>query len=486
MITGLLPVSAGCSSSSVSIGIDGLPGTLDPQLEAGRAGSSVFGCLFSGLLQCGENGELVPDCASGYTFSENGLTLTFRLREGLTWTNGEKVTSEDFAFALKRLLDPATASPYASVMSCIRGAEEFSSGAAPDVSGIACPDDGTLVLSLARRSERFIYAFASVYTLPCNEKFFLSTEGEYGITSGRTLFNGRYYVTSRGSSKVVLKRRGGADKSLPREVTFCNNADLGAGKLEKQLNRGLLDMAVTSVSLAPDVKAQVRNIYSTTYSVCFGAQKGIISEKDFFTALASGGMAQLQNENGAVRVLPQSSALLYGVSSEFTHRPGEPPAKELLAALLKSSGAASLPSVTLLVADDTDARALSDSLVTLWQKNIGVFVKREYCGAGTLARRMRANNYEIALCPVAFSAASPDGFYSDLILSLGESKELHEEYLRRTDGASGFSGVIESAEQLLYDSGRICPVGMGSLKIYTAENAAHVYYEPVFGLAEIR
>ena len=63
----------------------------------------------SGLYRLDANTRPVPDMAEGVDISEDQLTYTFTLRDGIKWSNGDPVTSQDFEYAWLRALDPDTA-----------------------------------------------------------------------------------------------------------------------------------------------------------------------------------------------------------------------------------------------------------------------------------------------------------------------------------------------------------------------------------------
>jgi len=74
------------------------PGSLDPALAQGTHESWILENVFEGLMTFDENGELVEGMAESYELSEDELTYTFTLRDGITWSNGDPVTAEDFEF----------------------------------------------------------------------------------------------------------------------------------------------------------------------------------------------------------------------------------------------------------------------------------------------------------------------------------------------------------------------------------------------------
>ena len=69
--------------------------------------------------------ELIPGAAESWTISDDGKVYTFKLRAGATWSNGDPVTADDFVYSFRRLLDPATAAEYASMLYVVKNGEEM-------------------------------------------------------------------------------------------------------------------------------------------------------------------------------------------------------------------------------------------------------------------------------------------------------------------------------------------------------------------------
>ena len=97
------------------------PMTLDPALNYTLDGASLAVNSFGGLYTHGPDGELQPDFATGYTVSDDALTYTFTLREGLMWSDGTPLTAEDFVYSWNRAADPDTGAVYGYLFSVIEG-----------------------------------------------------------------------------------------------------------------------------------------------------------------------------------------------------------------------------------------------------------------------------------------------------------------------------------------------------------------------------
>lgn len=87
---------------SVVVGIQQDLDSLDPHLADAAGTSEVLFNIFEGLVKPDKDGNLVPAVASDYLISEDGMTYTFTLREGVTFHNGEPVTIDDVIYSVNR------------------------------------------------------------------------------------------------------------------------------------------------------------------------------------------------------------------------------------------------------------------------------------------------------------------------------------------------------------------------------------------------
>ena len=116
------------------------PAKLDPALNSSVDGACLANAAFGGLYTYDENGMCVPNYATGYEVSEDGLTYTFTIRDGLVWSDGTPLTAKDFEYSWKRTANPETAADYAYMMSGLEGY--------PDVNVAASEDGKTFTVKL--------------------------------------------------------------------------------------------------------------------------------------------------------------------------------------------------------------------------------------------------------------------------------------------------------------------------------------------------
>lgn len=88
--------------STVVVGIQQDLDSLDPHMADAAGTSEVLFNIFEGLVKPDKNGNLVPAVASEYKISEDGMTYTFTLRDGVTFHNGEPVTIDDVVYSINR------------------------------------------------------------------------------------------------------------------------------------------------------------------------------------------------------------------------------------------------------------------------------------------------------------------------------------------------------------------------------------------------
>ena len=119
--------SGGNKILKVQVGPD--PETIDPALNSAVDGGNMLLHAFECLLIVDQDGKLAPGQAESWETSEDGLTWTFHLREGLKWSDGTPLTANDFVYSWKRVCDPMVAAPYAeTVLSMVAGYEDAIGG----------------------------------------------------------------------------------------------------------------------------------------------------------------------------------------------------------------------------------------------------------------------------------------------------------------------------------------------------------------------
>ncbi|WP_172326856.1 peptide ABC transporter substrate-binding protein [Mangrovicoccus sp. HB161399] len=176
--------------------LDEVP-TLDPQLNEDVSGSNVQRDLFEGLMNQDAQGNLVPGVATGYTATDGNKTYVFTLREEAKWSNGDPVTAQDFVYAWRRAIDPATASPYAWFveMTTMTNASKILAGELPpEELGVEAVDDHTLKVTL-EESIPYFAAMTTTSTLFPAPQATIEKFGSEWTRPGNMVSNGAYVLS---------------------------------------------------------------------------------------------------------------------------------------------------------------------------------------------------------------------------------------------------------------------------------------------------
>ena len=227
--------SAGSSTGSINtagftVQYGSNPETLDPALNSAVDGANTIITVFEPLLLINENNEVVGGQAESWEASEDGLTWTFTMRDGLKWSDGSELNAKDFEYSFKRMADPNTAAPYAET--CLGMIDGFEEAAGfPDKDGnptvepnldalnVKASDDGktlTIVLSYPCSYFDKMAAFATMSPV---QKATVEANGDSWCTSPDTyVCNGPYMITEwTPSERIVLTKNpnyvGGWDSS---------------------------------------------------------------------------------------------------------------------------------------------------------------------------------------------------------------------------------------------------------------------------------
>ena len=139
------------------------------------------------LYKYNSEGQLVPRLATSYDVSEDGLTYTFHIREGVIWTDsqGRKVAdlvADDWVAAAQHLADTG-ASSIENLNGLVVGMTEYLSGETTDFStvGIKALDDHTLQYTLTEECPYFMTMVAETAFIPMSRTYYVSQGGVFGI-----------------------------------------------------------------------------------------------------------------------------------------------------------------------------------------------------------------------------------------------------------------------------------------------------------------
>ncbi|MEG1777630.1 MAG: peptide ABC transporter substrate-binding protein [Angelakisella sp.] len=182
--------------SAINIQLGGEPNTLDPAFAATTAEESYIIHLFEGLTTLDDRLEAQPAVAESWErlVSDAGeISYTFKLSANAKWSDGEAVKAEDFIYAWKRVVDPATKSPLAYRLYPIKGAKAIheDSGDIADF-GAEVKEDGSLVVTLEGECPDFLQRLATAPWMPLRESMVKAKPNGWYYDAEKFLANGPY------------------------------------------------------------------------------------------------------------------------------------------------------------------------------------------------------------------------------------------------------------------------------------------------------
>jgi oligopeptide transport system substrate-binding protein len=186
------------SDKTLKVQFDVEVASMDPQIAVDGTSFEAIAAVTEGLYSVDEAGSPIFAAAESADKSEDGLTYTFKIRDS-KWSNGTKVTANDFVFAWRRLADPKTASEYAFMISIagIKNADDVLAGTkGVEELGVTAKDDETLVVELSHPVTFFesLLSFPSFY--PVNEEFYTQAGDTFATSKDTILSNGPYKISS--------------------------------------------------------------------------------------------------------------------------------------------------------------------------------------------------------------------------------------------------------------------------------------------------
>jgi peptide/nickel transport system substrate-binding protein len=173
----------------LKVGLQADPTSLDPQKTSLTALFHVTEHIYSLLVRLKPDLTVDPDLAEKWDISSDGKTYTFTLRQGVKFHSGKPLTSADIKYTFARLVDPATASPNAGLLS--------------SVEAVTAPDDHTVVITLKQADASFLTNLTNPATVIINQDA-VEKNGDLTKTAdGTGPFVFKEYVPN---TRVVLER----------------------------------------------------------------------------------------------------------------------------------------------------------------------------------------------------------------------------------------------------------------------------------------
>ncbi|WNN42577.1 ABC transporter substrate-binding protein [Winslowiella toletana] len=366
--------------------------SLDPHKTEGVPESSIILNLLEGLVSNDNYGHLVPGVAERWE-NQGGKVWTFWLRDDARWSNGEPVTAQDFVWSWQRLVDPKTASPYASYVQYahIENVDDIINGKKPvSALGVKALDDRRLQVTLSEPVPYLLSMLAHTAMKPVN-RHAVESYGEQWTRPEHYVGNGAYTLGNWVvNEKIVLKRNPqywNNSKTVIEQGTF-----LPIASEVSDVNRyrsGEID--ITNSAIPPDLYPmlkkqlgqQVRvSPYLCTFYYEINNQRAPFTDARVRTALK----LTLDRDIIAEKIMGQGQIPAYGLTPPFTEGASlTPPSWFTLTqaernakakALLAEAGySADKPlKFTLLYNTSDQNKKQAIAAASMWKKNLGADV----------------------------------------------------------------------------------------------------------------
>lgn len=498
--------------------MSGEPETLDPNMNNYASSSNVLLNLFTGLYQYSADGSGVePACAESYTVSDDGLTYTFKLKEGLKWSDGSPLTAADFEYSWKRELKQETASTAAWQLYYIKNGEAYNNGQCEaDEVGVKAIDDTTLEVVLNNPTPYFVNLTAannfapvkkeavegaevwtkSAETYVCNGPFMM---GEIKPQEGYTLVKNPNYVFA---DTVALD---GVEMIFIEQAEAALSA-YNAGDVDAMSGGSIETQAMTQYDGSEELHSY--DLIGTSY-YDFNCEKEYMT-KEVRKALSMAITRDTINQV-AVPSKPKSAYAFvpYGIpyadeTDDFRTKVGNnlvtedvEAAKQLLADAGYPNGEG-LPTLQLIITNTKENKDKAQILQALWKENLGVNVEIMTFESKVYWDEHAAGNFDIA-----FDGWTGDYPDPNTNLSIFNKSRMEKECRWRSEEALRYNDLLEEAatladnnkrmelfvemEQILMDEMPVMPVyfrnTMALVKPYvegfTCDNSGHPLFRAV-------
>lgn len=470
LILCLLFAVTGCSDTNdayIYFELPETPVTLDPQVASSDSELLIIKNIYEGLLRKNDKGEIV--CAAAESFQKNGLVYTFKLKNSAKWHNEKPLTAEDFVFAFRRAVDPKTKAPFASRMFCIKNAEQINNGAlSTDNLGVKAVDSKTLEITLAYESNIFEETLTSSIAMPCNEEFFYSSAGKYGLLTSRIFCNGSYRITKWRKDPFGIRlyrwnEYEGDFKAKNAAVFITCDEEPTIEELEK----GSIDMAFIDASLT-DTAHNLSLKTEPLQNICWVLTLGDSFSPDMRKVLSLLVNSAVYSENLKTGYSVADSlfpAVIDRKGETFTpHKYDPDTAKQIYPKEIKKLKDNQFPTdIVLYYYDDANIKDVVTSIVGHWQGTLAAFINIEAVSTpDLLIPQLQNKDYSMAIFPVRADSSNVN------------------EYLKKF-GVSSLDKNLSQTQNNIIKSNQIIPLVFQDTVIAYAPNLSQVITEPSDG-----
>lgn len=397
------------------------PPALDVSIADSAASFTILGAISEGLYRLDKDMQPQPALAAELpAISEDGLTYTIKLRNGLTWSDGSPLTAQDFVYSYQRTLDPATKANYAFILTWIKGGADVQAAETPEAVkaaleklGVKALDEKTLEITLDIPRAYFTAQLAFLNYYP-QKKEFVEAQGEKsGADANNVLGAGPFILTKWDHEQQLV---------LEKNPKYWDAANVKLDKVTLNIVKDTatgLNLYESNATDYTDIKGDQMKAYEgkadlqrkselVTGYINFQQKKvpafaNAKVRQALTMAVDRQGLVDTVLMNGSVAAtgyIPNGNA--DGNGAEFREVVGDTEvpfdaakAKTLLAEGLAEAGIASLPTVSIIGDDTETGKKVLEFLASQWKTNLGIQVNAQPLPHATRLEKELAHDYDI-------------------------------------------------------------------------------------------
>lgn len=479
------------------------PATLDPAKAQGTHESFPLQHMFVGITRNNKDGQVENALAEKIDISQDGLTYTITLKDGLKWSDGSPLTAHDFEFSWKRVLDPATESHYANQLYYVKGGQAYNEGkgSADDVA-IKAKDDKTLEVVLDKPTAYFdgLMAFYTLYPVP---KAIVEANPDWAKDPKTLVSNGAFQLkTWEHNAKISMDKNpnfydaenvkiDGIDMDIIEEQNtawqkyssgeYNVNIDLPTevvGQLKESESPELIigkDVGTYYYNFNPEKKPL--NNPKVRKALAFAIDRTIITDK-----IAKGGQIPA---TGVVPIgILDENGKDFGADHQGLVKYDPQEAKKLFEeGLAEENMKPEDVELTILYNTSEGHKAIAQAVQQMWNKELGINVGLENVEFKVKLDREKAGQYDISRAGWVGDYADPmtfmdlwltGGSFNDAKYSNAEYDKLVKEAMTTTDQKLRMDNM-KKAEKILLEEMPVSPIYFYTKPFTVKPNVTGIY-----------
>lgn len=388
--------------------------TLDPQTLSGETDIQVAYSIYGTLMRFDNGGNIVTDIASDYTISKDNKTYTFTISDNAIWSNGEKVTAHDFVFGFRRAVLKETSAPFAHTLSPILNATKILQGKKSiNTLGVKALSNNVFQIKLSYPCVDFLQILTTPITMPCNENFFNSTKGYYGLNDEAVLTCGKYTLSTWNEEYCKIK------SEINSAYFYFDDEE----KYIESFEKNQVDIAKPNYSLLEkieklDYEGGFNHITDTANFLAINPTSSFANEKIVNALMSVATYVPKESESNTYGVFSQNSIYPQSVmgtqnivSVDDADKFKKNAENLFLEGCEEFDEEFQFPALNFIYINDPISHNVAIDIAGIWQNKFGISVNIEAVDSlETLNYRISEKYFDIAIIPVTANLPSSHSY----------------------------------------------------------------------------